>query len=347
MQTRVDPNSLAIDSNALNGLKRSAQNDSPEAIRAAAKQFEAVLMNMMLKSMRDTVPQDGMTDSEQSRMFMGMLDQQLSSHLSQKGLGLADVLVKQLSKLGQAPEASQPGALPSGAQGATTGQGYSPLTGNLSALAAPAQKGLQAYQAWQATAAQRTDQSPESALAALSPLWAQTPTQLQSLAVPAAPLLQGVRQASGKVQQFIQNMLPHATAASESSGIPAKFMLGQAALESGWGKHEIKTSDGSRSYNLFGIKADSRWTGKVANSVTTEYIQGVKHTRVEKFRAYDSYSDAFKDYASLITENPRYQQAMDNTHDAQAYAQALQQAGYATDPQYGRKLAQVIQHLPG
>ena len=122
-------------------------------------------------------------------------------------------------------------------------------------------------------------------------------------------------------------------------------MIGQAALESGWGKHEIKTSNGVNSHNLFGIKADASWKGKVANSVTTEYINGVKETRVEKFRAYDSYSDAFKDYAKLISQNPRYENAMNNTHDASAYAHALQRAGYATDPQYGKKLTQVIKNL--
>jgi len=104
MQPRVDPTtqSLAIDANSLNSLKR-ANNDSPEAIRAVARQFEAVLMNMMLKSMRETVPQDGITDSEQGKMFMGMLDQQLSTNLSQKGMGLTDVLVRQLSKFSQKP----------------------------------------------------------------------------------------------------------------------------------------------------------------------------------------------------------------------------------------------------
>ena len=104
MPLRIDTEQLAIDSNALNGLKRSAQQESPEAIRAAAKQFEAVLMNMMLKSMRDTVPQDGMFDNEQSKMFTGMLDQQLTGKLSEKGLGLTDVLVRQLSRVsGQPP----------------------------------------------------------------------------------------------------------------------------------------------------------------------------------------------------------------------------------------------------
>lgn len=333
MTTRVDPNSLAIDSNALNGLKRSAQQDTPEAIRAAAKQFEAVLMNMMLKSMRETVSQDGMTDNEQSRMFTGMLDQQLSTHLSEKGLGLADALVRQLSKLQSPGSPDGKSALPDASQG----------------TAIPAKDKVSAtYQQWQALGQTvSNDVAQASTGNDWSGLLNAAGRQAAQLTNATGSLVNQVREVSGKTAQFIQQMLPHADAASTASGIPAKFMIGQAALESGWGKHEIKAADGSSSHNLFGIKADARWQGKVVNSVTSEYVNGVKQTRVEKFRAYDSYSAAFQDYASLISQNPRYQQAMQNTHDAGAYASALQRAGYATDPDYGKKLTQVIQHMQG
>lgn len=354
MQPRIDPTtqSLAIDGNSLNGLKR-ANNDSPEAIRAVARQFEAVLMNMMLKSMRDTVPQDGITDSEQGKMFTSMLDQQLSTHLSQKGLGLTDVLVRQLSKFSQKPiDATEAGtdAKSSGKLDSTTPLTHSSHAGARTVLAQAAQKIREAYQQWEATDSDAVNNNRDDwaqGIPELPPLVADTQENIQSFTLPQAPLATAMREVAGKTQQFIQSMLPHAQAASSVSGIPAKFMIGQAALESGWGKHEIKTGNGTSSHNLFGIKADASWKGKVVNSTTTEYINGVKQTRVEKFRAYDSYSDAFKDYAKLISQNPRYQQAMNNTHDASAYAHALQRAGYATDPQYGKKLTQVIKHLQG
>lgn len=358
MQPRVDPTtqSLAIDGNSLNSLKRG-NTDSPESIRAVARQFEGVLMNMMLKSMRDTVPQDGITDSEQGKMFMGMLDQQLTTNLSQKGLGLTEVLVRQLSKFTQKPgdatdsskdskstvKLDSSSALPHTSQTTNTSNGKA-------VLAQAAQKIREAYQQWEATDSP-TDSNTDTAWARgipeLPPLVEETQANIQSFTLPQAPLATAMREVAGKTQQFIQSMLPHAQAASSSSGIPAKFMIGQAALESGWGKHEIKTDNGVNSHNLFGIKADANWKGKVATSTTTEYINGVKQNRVEKFRAYDSYSDAFKDYAKLISQNPRYQQAMSNTHDASAYAHALQRAGYATDPQYGKKLTQVIKNLQG
>ncbi len=352
MQPRVDSNSLAIDGSALNSLK-NAKADSPEAIRAVARQFEGVLMNMMLKSMRDTVPQDGITDNEQSKMFMGMLDQQLTSKLSEKGMGLTEVLVRQLSKFNPKPadEADKTKtSLQESKNNLVNGLSSSNPSSGKAVLMQAAQKIREAYQQWDATSPESASPNEDTAWARgipeLPPLMEEAKENVKNFTLPqAAPLARAMSEVAGKTQQFIQRMLPHAQAASNDSGIPAKFMIGQAALESGWGKHEIKTSNGVSSHNLFGIKADASWKGKVASSVTTEYINGVKETRVEKFRAYDSYSDAFKDYAKLISQNPRYEKAMNNTHDASAYAHELQRAGYATDPQYGKKLTQVIKNL--
>jgi flagellar protein FlgJ len=124
-------------------------------------------------------------------------------------------------------------------------------------------------------------------------------------------------------------------------------MLGQAALETGWGKREIKNADGSTSHNLFGIKAGPGWNGKVVSAVTTEYVNGVPETRMEKFRAYDSYADSMRDYARLIGTNPRYQGVMAAKGDATQFAQGLQKAGYATDPFYASKLARIIKNNLG
>lgn len=144
---------------------------------------------------------------------------------------------------------------------------------------------------------------------------------------------------------FVQYHQDAAGRVALDSGIPASFMLGQAGHETGWGKSEIKNADGSTSFNLFGIKAGKGWTGKVAEITTTEYENGVARKVVAKFRAYDSYEDSFRDYARLITENPRYEkaQATAKTGSAVAYAAELQRAGYATDPAYAKKLGGAIQ----
>lgn len=289
---------LAIDANGLGQLKQASRENSPEAVKEVARQFEAVFVNMMLKSMRDASPQDGVFDNEQTRTFTSMLDQQLSQTMSQKGMGLADVLARQLSKAGMPPEELD---AHEGLSAAT------PFT--------PRQDGLRAYSA--------TSTYP-----------------VHNAAPPTA-----VAGSGSNANAFQNAMAPHAAAASRATGIPAHFMLGQAALESGWGKREIKGANGENSHNLFGIKAGSNWTGKTVDAVTTEYVNGVKQHRVEKFRAYDSYADSFKDFASLITSNPRYGNAVNNVHDVNAYAQGLQNGGYATDPNYASKLVKVIQKI--
>ncbi len=141
---------------------------------------------------------------------------------------------------------------------------------------------------------------------------------------------------------FVQRLGDVANKVEQASGIPASYMLGQAGHETGWGRSEIRNKDGSPSFNLFGIKAGSGWTGKVASVTTTEYVNGEPRKTVAKFRAYDSYEESFRDYARMITQNPRYAKASEQTGSPQAYASALQRAGYATDPAYATKLTRAI-----
>jgi flagellar protein FlgJ len=263
--TGMDVGGLAIDGQNLDKLKLQAKQAPDQALRTVARQFETVFLNMMLKSMREATPQDGVFDSEQTKMFTGMLDQQLAQNMSDRGVGLADIMVRQLSR-----------NLPS----------------------------------------------------------SETETQSSAAAIPSAY--------RGDVQQeFVDRMRPHAEKAARSTGIPAHLIMGQAALESGWGKREIMNADGSNSHNLFGIKAGNDWKGKVAEVVTTEYHNGVANKQVERFRAYGSYTEAFQDYAGFLKGDPRYAAALGQS-DAKAFAQALQKAGYATDPHYADKLAGVI-----
>ena len=151
----------------------------------------------------------------------------------------------------------------------------------------------------------------------------------------------GVAPASAS-SNFVKRHGDAADRVAKATGLPAGFMLGQAGHETGWGKHEIKQKDGTPSFNLFGIKAGPKWTGKVAEVTTTEYVDGVAKKTVAKFRAYDSYDASFRDYARLITETPRYAQAKKQTSSPLAFASGLQRAGYATDPEYANKLSRAI-----
>ena len=174
-------------------------------------------------------------------------------------------------------------------------------------------------------------------------------TMIKTGAAPAGAPPLPLTTATGRIQaphvrSFQEKLHVHAAEAERATGVPAKFMLGQAALETGWGKRMIRNADGSNSHNLFGIKAGPGWKGKVATSVTTEYVNGRPHTKVEKFRAYDSPAESFKDYANMLARNPRYEKVLDSGGDAAAFAHGLQRAGYATDPQYAAKLTRIIKH---
>jgi flagellar protein FlgJ len=119
-------------------------------------------------------------------------------------------------------------------------------------------------------------------------------------------------------------------------------MIGQAAHESGWGRREIRHADGTPSHNLFGIKAGPDWKGAVAETTTTEYVDGRAIKTVARFRAYASPAESFADYARLMKDSPRYQRVLAPGQDASGFAASLQRAGYATDPAYAEKLTRVI-----
>ncbi|MFY4261329.1 flagellar assembly peptidoglycan hydrolase FlgJ [Achromobacter xylosoxidans] len=148
------------------------------------------------------------------------------------------------------------------------------------------------------------------------------------------------------VINFVSKMSRAATLASQQSGVPARLIMGQAALESGWGQREIKHEDGRTSYNLFGIKAGASWKGKVVNVLTTEYEDGVAKKVTQPFRAYSSYEESFADYARLIGNSPRYEAVTQARNEIEA-ARRIQSAGYATDPQYAQKLIGVMSQLRG
>lgn len=141
-------------------------------------------------------------------------------------------------------------------------------------------------------------------------------------------------------------LIRHAQAAQRvqaTSGIPASYMLSQAALETGWGRQEIRAPDGRNSFNLFGIRAGGNWPGPTVQVWTTEHINGTTQRLLGEFRAYSSYEESFADYARLIGQQPRYAQVMQNLGDPNAFATAMQRAGYATGPRYASALASVIE----
>jgi len=305
---------LAADSRSLDGLKRSAQRDPRGAVKQAAQQFEALFMQMGLKSMRDATPKSGLLDSPAGDTYTGMLDQQMATRMSSSGTGLADVIVRQLTR--HMDRGADKGAA---AGSAADAAGAAPAAVSAAPAGAARARALAAYDSTARTA----------------PLSSADPVRERL----AAPPLTG---SSSPQRNFVTRHWDAAQAAQQATGIPAQFVLSQAALESGWGKAEIRGADGLPSYNLFGIKATGGWQGRTVDVVTTEYENGTARKVVEKFRAYNNYSEAFRDWAQLLAANPRYAGVLAQGRDAAGFAHGLQRAGYATDPAYGDKLTRVI-----
>ncbi|MCM0610551.1 MAG: flagellar assembly peptidoglycan hydrolase FlgJ [Ideonella sp. WA131b] len=288
---QVATGGLAQDTRSLDALRGRAASDPRGAAREASRQFEALFMNELMKSMRATTLEadDGSGSLSGRSLSTSMLDGQFAQQLSGRLGGLSEAIQRQLER--------QMGLSP----------GPIPVTGSANNTPAP---------------------------------------------LSARP--QPVRVPQTGAAGFVQQHMGAAQRAETETGIPAAFMVSQAALETGWGRKEIRHADGSPSFNLFGIKAGAGWKGPVAEIVTTEYIDGRPQKVTAKFRAYSSYGDSFADYARLMRTSPRYAAATqavaaqsrtasagDATH-ATRFAQGLQQSGYATDPTYADKLTRVI-----
>lgn len=310
-----------FDTGSLTALKRQVKDGDPKAIKAAAQQFEALFLQMVLKSMRDATPREGLFDSDQARMYESLLDQQMVQVLSGKngGTGLAAMIEKQLLRQNPEPQAFD-GPLP---------------------LLRPAPS-------YRLPGEAATIPFPRELNAAPLPLPVVQPAGPQaayaeSVAVSAVDPALAAEGAgpSASVREFAMRLWPAAADAGRATGIPAHFMVAQAALETGWGKFEPRRADGSPSFNVFGIKAGKNWPGATVEATTTEYADGVAHKQVERFRAYGSYAEAFRDYAGLLSTSPRYAAVL-GTQDPASFARGLQRAGFATDPMYASKLERII-----
>ena len=156
---------------------------------------------------------------------------------------------------------------------------------------------------------------------------------------------QAATQPSTAKEDFVRSLLPLAREAGAQLGVDPHALVAQAALETGWGKSVPANASGDSSFNLFGIKAGARWSGATVSVPTREFESGTAVRRVESFRSYESAADSFRDYAGLIRNNPRYADAVGTGKDVAAFASALQQGGYATDPQYAVKVTAVANEV--
>ena len=304
MQARAAAD-VYLDFQGLGDLKARARLDQDAGLAEVSRQFESLLMHLMLKSMRQANLGEGLLDNDQSLFYRDMFDHQLALHMAESGgLGLAEMIERQLGGNQAAGEKAK--------------ESLEDYRGQVVEIAA-----RQAV----AVRTERPEPTPQAAAAA--------PREASENLDPA----------HWSAEDFVQRLWPWARSAAAELGLAPQALLAQAALETGWGRHLIRMADGSPSYNLFGIKAGPGWEGNRVAVDTLEYEQGVVSRKRASFRAYDSFEDSFRDYVAFLKTNPRYREALASTADSRDFFSALQRAGYATDPRYAEKINGVLARL--
>ncbi|MDH5275180.1 MAG: flagellar assembly peptidoglycan hydrolase FlgJ [Gammaproteobacteria bacterium] len=312
------------DFHGLSQLKTDAGARSPAAAREAARQFEALFVQMMLKSMRDA---NAVLGEQKDNTYQEMFDKQIAMEMSQgKGLGLGDLMVRQLGAAeGATDAAADPGETPL------------PLAMLLQRLPAAARAVLPELP---------EGLDPELSLPDPAGLNARLNVNLP---LPALPEMRLAALSSSRAdfrpasrEDFVREIWPLAVRAGEKLGVDPRAIVAQAALETGWGNRQIRDDAGISGNNLFGIKADSRWTGERVTVTTLEYEGGLPKPQRAQFRAYPDLAAGFEDYVRFLQGNPRYSEALRAGSSAHVYAERLQSAGYATDPRYAEKIRSII-----
>lgn len=307
------------DLQGLQNIKHQAKGEnSDEALRAVSQQFEAMFLQMIMKSMRDatnSLNEDSLLNTQYTEQFQEMHDEQLVQNLSmQGGLGLSEVLYQQLSRDPERPTGNNvPDMLPLD----NTGRPILPTQGP------------------------RREREDDELNDEYGFNGEDTPNLQAHTPEGGRPADDATMMEFESPEQFVQAVWPHAQETARELNADPRYLVAQAALETGWGQHVIDRGNGDSSHNLFNIKADNRWQGDSARVTTREYLQGRPVNVEADFRAYDSVQQSFDDYQQFLQDNPRYENALAVSEDGAAYAQALQDAGYATDPAYAEKIDRI------
>lgn len=318
IQNSTSAANVFTDLNGLQSIRSLSKESQDEAMMQVAKQFESMFISMMMKSMRDAsnvFSEDSLFNSPEADFYQNMYDDQMALSLaSGQGTGLADVIHRQLM--------SQYGD--DGAEVANVDQStlfdrrYTGLSQAMERVAAELERQPSRPAADELKAA---PSSPSEAASGLG-------HKGQGFASPA---------------EFVAALYPLAEKIADELGVDPKAVVAQAALETGWGQSMIRDAQGRPSHNLFGIKAQPGWDGDKVRVTTHEYRNGVRLRESADFRAYASLEDGLRDYVSFLSESSRYQQALQSDVSGQNYGYRLQQAGYATDPEYGAKIERIYQ----
>jgi len=344
-----------FDQHSLDSVKTMGRNKDPEAMRQLSKKFEAMFVSQMLKTMReasDVFAQDSYLDSSEQQFHRDFLDQQLVLNLtSGRGLGLADQFYNNMMRdYGQGQGQDTPAApLVQPLDHESQIPGDLPAYRASAMLAQPLQQVLAAAKVTPAAngdVAAKGDAASVELEKFLQAYYGERANKVsaddQTITGAGTSTRGGKTQVAQSQEDFIATIRPYAEQAARALNIRPDVLLAQAALETGWGKHVIHTQQGVNSYNLFNIKAGGSWQGPSVNVSTLEYQGANAGMERADFRRYHSYAESFADYVKLMQSNDRYQDALAAGKNSAAYAQALQDAGYATDPAYAAKIRDLL-----
>lgn len=296
--------------NQLSEMKLGARQNSADASRSVAQQFESLFIQQMLAAMRSAATVDENSHSSYTDFYQEMHDKQLALTMAkQGGLGLTKFIMQQL-----------PGGQSDSGKGGET----LPLHTFEEVSKAPL--------------VNKMDYQPDNPAVVVKPF-----IQHDIGSTSQAEINPPQQSNWNTAQAFIRDILPQAKTAANILGISPGLLVAQSALETGWGKHVMTRHDGSSAFNLFGIKAGTSWSGDTVTKPTLEFRNGVMQTEVAHFRAYASAGDSFKDYVKFIQSNARYSNALDHGGNDINYVKSLQEAGYATDPEYADKILSIMQ----
>ncbi len=347
MTTRIADAQNFLDVNGLSDVraqsKSSNKEDKAEALQSAAKQFEAIFMQMLMKSMRsaqDVLESDSPFNSESTKFYRDMHDQQMSLELSNNGsLGLSELIVRQL---GGDENYTPHNVLRSNGNLNSRGTNTFDLQNTRDPLSETINKDRQTNDNNIPTYLSKEVKAPTEPTTPFS-LTTELLTTGSSNTTSSNQV--SSNQVSLTKEQPFETPKDFVTAITESAkqveaklNIPFEVVIAQAALETGWGKKVITTDQGNSSNNLFNIKADSRWSGEKTSVDTLEFEQGAMVKKREPFRVYDSIAESVNDYVKFLSSNERYKPALEQTSDVEQFLHSLQSAGYATDPNYAQKI---------
>ncbi|MFT4907599.1 MAG: flagellar protein FlgJ [Oleispira sp.] len=336
----AQPQDVYTDLNSLQSINAIGREDKGEALRKVAEQFESMFVKMMMKSMRDAnkvFQEDSIMHSPQEDFYQQMYDDQLSVSLTGKqGMGLADVIYRQLNQEYGDPTKNREDK---------TWQPLDDRRKNFSHAIDfnQIEKKNTQLQPKKETLGFEIDTSfvhPQKS--AEKP--ALNETSSTAVDNTTAEIKADKIQTFDSPEDFIETLYPVVEKIAKDMGVSPQAIISQAALETGWGKFVIhgENSQGEKenSYNFFGIKADSRWEGEKVSVTTHEYRDGQRITEKADFRSYPTIKAGLKDYADFL-QSQRYEKAMAAGTDVEQYAKELQQAGYATDPKYAQKITRI------